>query len=173
MINSMTQIIHGQQKMPSPILILLSLLCILTGCGTEDTEKYIYEDSIFKFSIEIPSEWTCESMYGADSGEYDLPEAGMEVYIDGDKENRIDVAYMHGKVTWHEAYDTSVIQLENDLKGLLVEERIEKSGEPYILVGVVIKEFYYIYMELPEDVYRVNKDKIDDMIRSFEIVSES
>lgn len=158
-------------KTSSLILILLSLLCFLTGCGAEDTEKYIFEDGMYKISIEIPSEWICESVYGADSGEYDLPEAGMEVYIDGDKEKLIEVAYMHGKVTWHEAYDTSVIQLENDLKGLLVEERIEKSGEPYILAGVVIKELYYIYMELPEDVYRENKNKIDDMIRSFEIVS--
>lgn len=157
-------------KMPSLMFLLLSLLCILSGCGKEDAEKYIFEDEECKFSVEIPPGWTCESMYGSDSQEYDLPETGMEIYMAGDRENLIEVAYMHGKVTWHEAYDTRVIQLENDLKGLLVEEKIEKSGEPYMLVGVVIKDFYYIYMELPEDVYRDNKNEIDDMIYSFEIL---
>ena len=139
-------------------------------CGTEDTEKYIYEDEECKFSVEIPSDWTCESMYGPDSQEYDLPEAGMEIYMADDKENLIEVVHMQGKVTWHEAYDTSVIQLGDDLKGLLVEEKIEKAGESYMLVGVVIRDFYYIYMELPEDVYRDNKSEIDDVIRSFEIL---
>lgn len=94
----------------------------------------------------------------------------MEIYMADDKENLIEVVHMQGKVTWHEAYDTSVIQLGDDLKGLLVEEKIEKAGESYMLVGVVIRDFYYIYMELPEDVYRDNKSKIDDMIRSFEIL---
>lgn len=157
-------------RLPSLILILLSLLFILAGCGTEDTEKYIFEDGMYKFSVEIPTDWTCESMYGPNIEEYDLPENGMVVYIDGDKENLIEVAYMHGEVTWHEAYDTNVIQLGNDLKGLLVEERIEKAGNPYMLVGVVVNTFYYIYMELPEDVYRINKIKIDNMIRSFDIL---
>lgn len=31
----------SHMKTPFPIFILLSLLCILTGCGTADTEKYI------------------------------------------------------------------------------------------------------------------------------------
>lgn len=103
----------------SSFILILFLLCILTGCGTGETEKYIYEDTMSKFSVEIPSDWTCESMYGSDIQKYDLPEAGMEVYIDGNKENIIEVAYMHGEVTWHEAYDTSAIQFGNGLKGLL------------------------------------------------------
>ena len=157
-------------KMPTFMFMLLFLLASLSGCGTEDTEKYIFEDKECKFSVEIPSDWTCESMYGSDSQGYDLPEVGMEIYMAGDRANLIEAAYMHGKVTWHEAYDTSVIQLGDDLKGLLVEEKIEKAGEPYMLVCVGIKDFYYIYMELPEDVYRDNKNEIDDMIRSFEIL---
>lgn len=153
------------------ILIPLFLLCTITGCGTQDTIKYIYEEGKYKFSVEVPKDWTCESMYGPDSAKYDLPEFGMEVYIDGDKENRIDVACMHGQVAWHEMYDTSVIELRNGSHGLFVEERIENGGEPYIIAGVVAKEYYYIHMELPEYVYQANKKEIKEMIRSFEILT--
>lgn len=147
--------------------IIFILILYAGGCGKTEKKQFSYEDDNFVFRVEIPSNWVCEktAKFIGDETTEGLPDYGLKIYVNGDKENEIYLFQQSGHIAIP-AYGGEEIQVTPQIKGTLYLEQ----SEEYIIGNLVFEnEFQGIWFHLTQKCYDENKAQIQEMIESIQI----
>ncbi len=150
--------------------IVLFLLFSLAGCGMAEKEQlvsYSYETEEETFRIEIPENWECETVekFVGDETFEGLPDYGLKIYVNGDKEEEIYLFRQVGHIAMP-SYGGESMQITPKLSGTLYME-----GDGDYVTGELIfeDEFYGISFHLTKDCFEHDKEQIQKVVESIQI----
>lgn len=168
--------------MKKKLILLIGILVVLflTSCTinenqiTEDNQiennfekgYSTYTDGIFGFSVTFPSTWASETyayIYGSEN-ENPSPDSGINIYIDGNKENFIYVYETYGKQTDKFVKDSGYKKEDIDKNIVLYE----KENGDIIEVQAFINENDHISANIKMDIktYNLYKSEIIKLLKS-------
>ncbi len=134
-----------------------------------DTKQQRYTDHL-KFSVDFPEDWTSmvEETWEATSEREASPDGGINIYIDGNVENKIYVYWQNGHISYPQGSDEKDIFTTDDgLNGELYEQAEDKRVKVQVIYG---EGFHGAHVDVSEACYKHYKNEILEVIKSMKIL---
>jgi hypothetical protein len=161
------------RKLSSYILIIgLFTLIIITVIMLKrvSIQTCTYQDELRKIAVDIPKKWTFKvnNKFKGNESTEGFPDCGIEIYIDGDTQNKFYLFYQEGTINFREP-------------GMLAETFKTNKGQSGSLYTVFNNNktrifaifdigHYAITSELDNNLFSVNEKEILSMIKSICII---
>lgn len=141
----------------------------LSACINDRLQTYA--DKNFNFSVEFPKNWSSKVLetWGATSIREASPDSGINIYVEGDTDNRISVIGQYGYLGIQlPDFESSEFVTKSGLKGELFSQT---ENERKVMYLVFDEGFHYANINVSLDCYKRNEKKIMDILKSINIGS--
>jgi len=171
-------------------LILIALSVMMCACNnvkkevintntnlvsnTKDSlETYI--DKKFKFSVDFPSYWDyeIEKTWEATSTQEGSPDGGINIYIDGNKNDRIRIYGQYGHISIPvDEYKMEDFSTTSGLTGTLLKQNIGDE----IIIQLVLNDnlaiggFHGANIKTSQKCYQLNEKQVMNVLKSINIL---
>lgn len=171
-------------------LILIALSIMLCACKNGKKEVIntntnlvsktndgleTYIDEKFKFSVEFPSYWEyeIEKIWEATSTQEASPDGGIDIYIDGNKNDRIRIYGQYGHISIpDDEFKMEDFSTTSGLIGTLLKQNTDGEIIIYLVLNdnLAIGGFHGANIRMSQKCYQRNEKQVINVLKSITIL---
>lgn len=154
-------------------LFFITIFIIFLVCNTEEgnynNKVQTYSDRNTNFSVEFPNSWDSKisERLGSTPTQDASPDGGIEIYVDGNKDERIYVYGQIGHVSFAKANtDSTEFVTSHGNKGILYTERVSDRKDMHLIFD---EGFHAAHIYVSFSCFKKNEKKIMALLTSINL----
>lgn len=166
-----------QKKYVMLILVFITTFIILFVCNTQkgnyNNKIQTYSNKNINFSVEFPNSWDSKisDRLGSTPSQDASPDGGIEIYVEGNKE---DLIYVYGQIG-HVSFpntncDSTKFVTSNGNKEILYTERVSDRKDMHLIFD---EGFHAVHIYVSSSCFKKNEKKIMALLTSINLQAVS